>query len=173
MAYKLVYYPDPLLKTISEPIKEFNFEELKTLSEDMIEAMLENNGMGLSAIQIGRPLRFMVLKSVGQEKILYIGMANPMVVKHMGNELVGNEGCLSFPGIRTDVNRPEHIDVKWHNLQGTEYITTFYGIEARCIQHEIDHMDGITFIDKLPDYRRIKIQSKLTAMKRAYKAIEK
>ena len=169
--YKLVYYPDPLLKTISEPILDFNLEALKTIGTDMIEAIIDNNGIGLAAIQIGQPIRMMILKTREADTIIYMAMCNPEVVQCNTRRVTGQEGCLSFPGIRVDIDRPEDIILKWHNLIGAEYTTAFKGIEARCIQHEIDHMNGITFIDKLPDFRRIMIQQKLTTMKIAYNKV--
>lgn len=173
--YKLVKYPDPLLKTKSEPIVDFNKQELEQLSKDMILAMVENNGRGLSAIQIGKPVRYMVMMQSFAATLddktaepVYLGLCNPQVIKYNGRFITEEEGCLSFPGIYANVERQEDIEVRWYNIDGKEYITEFKGIDARCILHEIDHMDGITFIDRLPQHVRFKIQDKLLKLKRAY-----
>lgn len=168
MPYELIVYPDPILKQKSLPLTSFNQDELKALGDSMVEAMVNYGGIGLAAVQVGKLIRFMLMRITVEDKIVYIGMCNPDITRVFDKPIFGIEGCLSFPGIRAEVYRPESIEVKWYNIAGEEHISLFNGIEARCVQHEIDHMDGILFINKLNDLNRFKVQGKLTDLKRAY-----
>jgi peptide deformylase len=124
--------------------------------------------MGLSAIQVGYPLRMMVMKpKIGPP--VFMEMCNPKIVNIYGKPVKGVEGCLSFPGVFGVVARSEEIEVIWTEISGKIMHATFEGIEARCILHEIDHMDGITFNKMMTDSERFKIQQKLTDMKVRFK----
>jgi peptide deformylase len=167
MSYTLVKYPDPKLSSISEEVKfPADIVALTELKSSMVEAIVENNGYGLSAIQADVPIRMLVMK----QKDGYIEMCNPKVLNTYGKPVKGIEGCLSFPDIFAIVSRIEEVEVEWAQINGTINRAMFNGIEARCILHEIDHMDGITFIKRMTDVERFKIQQKLTDMRSRFKA---
>lgn len=173
MTYKLVKYPDSRLNEVSKDVDRILFDlgkdDLLAIKKDMIQACEENDGMGLSAIQIGHPIRMMVMKQKSGDQS-WVAMCNPKVLEIHGKAVKGLEGCLSFPGIFGIVLRNEEITLEWAEIGGKICQAYFSGIEARCILHEIDHMDGITFNKRMTDVERFKIQQKLTDMKARFKA---
>jgi peptide deformylase len=172
MPYKLVKYPDPQLNGVSLEIESDVFYRTPTyldgIKKDMIQACEENDGMGLSAIQVGHPIRMMVMKQkLGPPT--WLEMCNPKVLNIYGKPVKGIEGCLSFPGVFGIVSRNEEVELQWTEISGKICHALFGGIEARCILHEIDHMDGITFNKRMTDVERFKIQQKLTDMRARFK----
>jgi peptide deformylase len=176
MSYQLVKYPDPVLYQVSRdlvyPLGEY-LEDLKETESDMLDAMADNHGIGLAAVQIGRLYRLIVVNRVntvngGSTAGAHLTMLSPKVVNSWGHPVPGLEGCLSFPGIYAMVKRQEEIQVSWTSLEEQSMEAVFVGLEARCILHEIDHLDGVTFIKRLSDTERLKIQQKLTDMKAAF-----
>jgi peptide deformylase len=138
---------DPILREISDPIPE---EEIKTLpiyqlSEDMINACHGNNGKGLAAPQVG-VLKRMIVVLIGDK---YVTMINPEIVK--SRELVTHkkEMCLSFPGVRVDRERYKYVTVTYLDMNGKTQKQKFRGLDGICIQHEIDHLDGIVIGDAI------------------------
>lgn len=144
MALRQIRYEnDPILRKKSREITEIN-DRIKILIEDMAETMYENEGVGLAAPQVGI-LRRAVVIDVGEGLIKLI---NPEIIEKDG-EIIDVEGCLSVPGRAGKVKRPEHVKVKYFDLNGEEQIIEGEGLLARALCHEIDHLNGVLFIDKM------------------------
>ncbi|PWU00687.1 MAG: peptide deformylase [Candidatus Melainabacteria bacterium] len=145
---QLRYYPDQVLMEKAKKISRFD-ASVRKLAQDMLDTMYENNGVGLAAPQVGVSQRIMVIDVSGEDEpnkpIVFI---NPQIIKKEG-ELVGLEGCLSFPGVFFEVKRANRIVVRYQNLSGKEVKLEAEGdLLCRAIQHEVDHLDGEIFIDK-------------------------
>ena len=143
---KLIYYPDPILETPCEPVTEFD-EELELLFHAMYITMLLNKGVELSANQIGVSKRaFVMLDKKGK----LVEFVNPEIVNKTNNLANIREGCLSSPDVYDTVrDRAETVSVRYQDKEGEEWVETWSGLQAVCIQHEIDHLDGIFWIDRL------------------------
>ncbi len=131
------------LRQRSLPVRHIN-ADVRNLIEQMRKTMEENNGVGLAAIQIGEPTRIIVCE-IDDKFYTFI---NPEIIKSFPETLVMEEGCLSLPGIYGEVERPKKISIKATNFEGKKIKMKAFGLLARVIQHEIDHLDGILFIDK-------------------------
>lgn len=155
MSKKLVLCDNPLLRKSSQPITEFN-KSVALLAKDLLEVMRKNNGVGVSAIQIGVPKRMIAYEykkpkhteSTWPNLPLKV-LINPEIIKVSKKTKVDEEGCLSFPNLFGKVERPYSIRVKAMDLKGKLKEFDAKDLEARVIQHEIDHLDGILFIDRL------------------------
>jgi peptide deformylase len=139
----IVKDPDPVLREKAKPVTKFN-ANLHKLLGDMAETMYEAPGVGLAAPQIGI-LKRVIVMDVGDEHGL-IEMVNPEVVSFSG-EQVGPEGCLSIPGLQGDVKRPLQVTAKGQDRNGAEIVIEGTELLARCIMHEIDHLNGVLFTD--------------------------
>ena len=137
---------DDILRKTSKPVKEMT-ERLETLIDDMFETMYENNGVGLAAPQVGILKRIVVI-DVGED--MPMALINPEIVEADG-EQVGDEGCLSLPGLVGEVARPEHVIVKALDRDMQEITVEGEGLLARCLCHEIDHLDGVLYKDLVLD----------------------
>ena len=140
----LVYYPDPILEQIAEPIITFDNDFLLSLTADMFNIMKDKNGVGLAANQVGIAKRIFVI-DCDNRKIAFI---NPEIESFFGSTKI-DEGCLSFPGIRVKIERKEKLVVKYQNEFGTHNQMELFGLSAICFQHELDHLNGKTFIEYL------------------------
>ncbi len=132
-----------ILRQKSLPVQHLD-KDVHLLVEEMRKIMEENNGIGLAAIQVGRPERVIVVEVDNK----FYAFINPQIIKKSKKTIVMEEGCLSLPGIFGDVERPEKITFRALNLRGKKVKMKVFGLLARVIQHEIDHLDGILFIDK-------------------------
>lgn len=163
MIYPIRLYGDPVLRKKARPVQDF--QGLKKLAEDMLETMFEARGVGLAAPQIGLSQRFFVAveyadEPEGEERPLrdlarriYV-VANP-VITHREGEVEGTEGCLSLPGLYSEeVPRAERIRVAFQDEEGRPQTLELEGYMARVFQHEIDHLDGILFFERLPKAKR-------------------
>lgn len=140
-----------ILRTVCEPVTQFD-KSLKKLAEDMIETMHEAKGLGIAAPQIGVNSRvFIVTFDYGQKDERQVVMANPEITYFSDEKDVAEEGCLSLPKVFGNVERPMEIVVKYQNLRGEEVSLRLEGLNARVVQHELDHLNGVLFIDKLAD----------------------
>ncbi|MGB9743550.1 MAG: peptide deformylase [Minisyncoccales bacterium] len=156
---KIIKYPDPLLRKKSAEVKEVTVE-IKDLSQQMKRIMVQNQGVGLAAPQVGILKRIIVAQtSKGLQ-----AMINPIILKCSQKMEVREEGCLSFPKLFLKIKRPCEIELEFLNLKGEKKKTKAQGWEARIFQHEIDHLNGILFIDRVPFWRRwlIKYQLKFS-----------
>lgn len=151
---KVVKYPSKILKTKLDFVKEINDKIIK-ISNDMAETMYANMGIGLAANQVNINKRIIVVDTNQLEnKYNLVTLINPVITDQFG-EIIYPEGCLSFPDfLLTDVKRAEEINVKFLNQKGDECELELYGVDAVCIQHEIDHLDGITFLDRIPKFQK-------------------
>jgi peptide deformylase len=168
----IVEVPDPRLRLISQPVEEVN-DELRALIADMFDTMYDAPGIGLAAIQVGVPKRVIVMdlqeeedeegKPIRAPRVFI----NPEILDPAEEHSVYTEGCLSIPEQFADVERPARCRVKWLDEQGEAHDEHFEGLLATCIQHEMDHLEGIVFIDHLSRLKRDMILKKLTKARKA------
>ena len=149
----LVIYPDVILKTRCSEITEID-GELVSFAEDMADTMYLSNGIGLAAPQVAKNIRMMTV-DVEQEdgRSALMTLVNPIIADSHGRTTY-EEGCLSFPGITAEVKRKDQIHVVAYNLQGQELDFEADGLLSICIQHELDHLNGVTFVDRLNSVKR-------------------
>ena len=184
---EIIEVPDARLKQISAPVTEFN-DELRTLVADMFETMYDAPGIGLAAIQVGVPLRVLVIdlqpedpdaepevctehgghehthRPLKREPQVFI---NPEILNPSEEHRIYQEGCLSVPEIYAEVERPATIRARWQDLDGTVHEADMDGLMATCLQHEMDHLEGILFIDHLSRLKRAMALKKLEKLRKA------
>jgi peptide deformylase len=150
----LIILPDPLLRQVSAPIETVNAELLK-LADDMLETMYDAPGIGLAAIQIGEPRRLLVidLAKEGEPPAPHV-FINPEVLQSSDQRSVYEEGCLSIPDYYAEVERPASVRVKYLDRDGKQQEIEAEGLMATCLQHEIDHLNGVLFIDHISKLKR-------------------
>ena len=154
----ILYFPDPRLRTVAKPVVDFD-ENLRQLASDMFETMYEAPGIGLAATQVDHHIRLLVM-DVSDERNNPRCLINPRIIAADGDDEM-DEGCLSVPGYYEKVRRAEHIRVSAQDENGDSYKFEAEGLEAVCIQHEIDHLEGKLFVDYLSALKRNRIRSKL------------
>lgn len=158
----LIILPDPLLRQVSTSIERVD-AELQKLADDMLETMYEAPGIGLAAIQVGVPRRLLVVdvSKEGEDKqpLVFI---NPEIIKSSDERSVYEEGCLSIPDYYAEVERPAMVTVKSIDRDGKEQMTEADGLLATCLQHEIDHLNGVLFIDHISRLKREMVIKKFT-----------
>jgi peptide deformylase len=158
----LIILPDPILRQVSSTIETID-SEVKRLADDMLETMYDAPGIGLAAIQIGIARRMLVLdvSKDGEDKqpLVFI---NPEIVAATDARSVYEEGCLSIPDYYAEVERPAGITVKHLDRDGKEQLTQADGLLATCLQHEIDHLNGVLFIDHISKLKREMVIRKFT-----------
>ncbi|MDH3534375.1 MAG: peptide deformylase [Gammaproteobacteria bacterium] len=154
----ILHFPDPRLRTVANPVTEFD-DNLKKLVSDMFETMYEAPGIGLAATQVDRHIRLLVL-DVSEARNQPRCLINPEIIAADGEEEM-DEGCLSVPGFYEKVRRAEHIRVRTQDENGEVSEFEAEGLEAVCIQHEMDHLEGKLFVDYLSNLKRNRIRSKL------------
>ena len=159
-------YPDPILLEKTEPVTEFN-AELQTMIDDMIETMYHDHGGGLAANQVGIQKRLFVMDASSDRSQLRV-FINPEIIERDG-EVNVEEGCLSFPGVSVKVKRARYIKVRAQDREGNPFECEFDDgcYAARCVQHESDHLDGVTFFDYLKPLKRQMMEKKLAKAKKA------
>lgn len=151
--------PDQRLKKVAQPINEIT-AEIKQLASDMLDTMYAAPGIGLAATQVDHHIQLVVM-DISEEKNQPMVLINPTITDRNG-EQVHEEGCLSVPGIYANVERAEEITVRYLDLNGDEQTLTTDGLLAVCIQHELDHLKGIVFLDHLSALKRKLAIKKLT-----------
>jgi len=156
---KLTIYPDPVLSAPTATVSVFN-AELRQLAQDMFTTMYESNGVGLAAPQIGKSIKLIVI-DVERDTPQPLVFINPEIVKKSRTKEADDEGCLSFPEIRAKVSRFTDITVRAQNLSGEWFTTEASGLLARCLQHEIDHLNGIFFVNRASLATRLSLRSAL------------
>ena len=161
MIYPIVPYGDPVLRKVAKPINLGSIDLIK-LSEDMFETMYDAPGIGLAAIQIGVPRRMLVIdisrEDEDRKPVVFI---NPEILDPSADYTLYNEGCLSVPDQYADVERPSSIRARWQDLDGKVHEEDLDGLLATCLQHEMDHLEGILFIDHLSRLKRQMVLKKL------------
>ncbi len=158
---EVLVYPDPVLRRGGKTITRFD-AELRQLAERMIEAMYEEGGVGLAAPQVGIEQKLLVLNPSGDRKDRSgeLVLCNPKLTRKKGREF-GEEGCLSFPGIHADVERWIDITVTYQDLDGKEQVMAANSWLARIVQHELDHLDGVFFVDRLTATEKLRVKPQL------------
>jgi peptide deformylase len=151
-------YPDPVLRGTAEPIAVID-EEVRRLAEDMIETMYAARGVGLAAPQVGVLKRLVTIDVSGDQSEPLV-LVNPEIEESSGRQ-AGEEGCLSLPGLTGDVVRPEHAVLVAQGLDGAEIRLEGDELPARAFHHELDHLDGILFIDKLSKVERFRLRDEI------------
>jgi peptide deformylase len=164
----VLQFPDPRLKRKSVPVAEVT-EEIRQLAADMIEVMYDEPGIGLAAPQVGEAIRLIVMDTEwtgeGAEKKPGV-MVNPEIVAREG-ELTWNEGCLSVPDFNADVVRAARVRVRYQDLDGKTHEEDVSELRAVCFQHEVDHLDGVLFIDRISRLKRsMYVQKRKRALQR-------
>jgi peptide deformylase len=162
----LVILPDSKLRLVSEPVKDIT-DEIRKLADDMLETMYDAPGVGLAAIQIGVPLRMVTMdvsKTEGERHPMVL--LNPEIIWASEEKRVYEEGCLSIPEYYEEVERPDRVRFRYMNLQGETIEQEAEDLMATCVQHEIDHLNGVLFIDHLSKLKRDRV---ITKFKKAAK----
>jgi peptide deformylase len=168
---KILTEPDPFLRQKSIRVEEVN-SEIRSLMNDMLETMYDAPGIGLAAIQIGVPKRVIVMDiSRNDEKKNPLYFINPEIINNSDNNAAYEEGCLSVPGQFAEINRPDKCKIKYLDYNGEEKILEASGLLATCIQHEMDHLEGILFIDYLSKLKKGMIIKKLSKQKKSLERI--
>ncbi len=151
MPLEVIYYPHPTLRYVSKPIKRVD-ADLRRIAEEMLDLMYQSRGVGLAANQVDLPLRMFVANPTGEqgsgEEFVII---NPEVERPKGSESA-EEGCLSIPGLHGEVVRPKTIRLSAYDIKGNPIETTVEGFLARIFLHEIDHLNGTLFIDRMKEH---------------------
>ena len=164
MVKDVVIYPDKRLKLISKEVTSFD-AELHTLLDDMYDTMRSKNGVGLAAIQVGVDVRALIINiplevdegEEDQPKVNTLEMINPVIVEKDGSEIF-QEGCLSIPGVYEDVERAKHVKIEYFDRVGNKQVIENDEFLAIAMQHEMDHLDGKVFIEKLSYIKRKKFE---------------
>lgn len=153
MILEVKTFPDKVLRVKAEPVKTIDDSIIKLL-DNMVQTMHAKNGVGLAAPQVGVSKRIIVIDtSAGEDDGMILRVINPEIISEEGEQL-GEEGCLSVPGEYENVRRAEKVTVKAMDEEGNQYTMEAEGFLARVFQHEIDHLNGVLFIDRLPSYKR-------------------
>jgi peptide deformylase len=166
----IVHYPDPVLVTVGKPVGDDEFGNgLDALVSDMFETMEKAGGVGLAAPQVGVSKRLFVMDVPGEdgESDRHV-LINPEIV-HIEGEQIGDEGCLSFPGLFQVVKREMRVIARARNLKGDEFELDVADLAARCILHETDHCDGIVFLDRMSVLKRQLAKRKIKALQQTGK----
>ena len=150
----LVIAPSKVLKMISEPVLEEEYVHAKDILEKMSEIMYTNSGIGLAAIQLGLPKRMIVIDVGGEYGRELIKMINPVVTEKSEDTSIMKEGCLSVPTVWENVDRPNNITVEYLDENASKNTRAFSGFQSHIVLHEIDHLDGITILDKISRLKR-------------------
>jgi len=180
----LVIAPDPLLKQISKPVGKVD-EALRQFMKDMVNTMYYERGIGLAAVQVGVLKRILVMDLDYKQEDhhhhhhdhgscggIHVTNANPRyfinpeIIESSKESSSYDEGCLSFPGARSQVIRPASVKVKYTDFNGVEKVEEMTGLLATCIQHELDHLNGITFVDHISKVKRDMIINKMKKLKK-------
>jgi len=166
----ILILPDKRLRSVSKPVTEIS-DEVRTLVADMFETMYKAPGIGLAAIQVGVPSRVIVMnlskREAEAEPRVFI---NPEITGSSEESSLYEEGCLSIPDVHEDVERPARVKIRYLDLDGKPHEEDAEGLFATCIQHEVDHLNGVLFIDHISKLKRERIIKKFTkAAKRAEK----
>ena len=161
----IITEPNKILRQISTPVKNVGKDE-QSLMDDMLETMYAADGIGLAAIQIGIPKRIIVMDiswTKGEKKPMYF--VNPVIKNKDNDKSIYEEGCLSVPNQFAEIERPKNCEVEYLNYKGEKKLLKAEGLLATCIQHEMDHLEGILFIDYLSKLKKSMIIKKLSKNK--------
>lgn len=161
MKTTLTYYGDEVLREDCTPV-EVGHAGLKELVLAMEQTMKNNCGVGIAAPQVGVPIRMFLTKIDGVATEVFV---NPKIISQSHNVCVSEEGCLSIPGIFANILRRESVEVEYYTADFEKKVETFHGFNANVIQHELDHLNGVLFVDHLPDEERQTLSERLNTIK--------
>ena len=156
---EILEFPDPRLRTKAKPVEDFD-PELEQITQDMLETMYEAQGIGLAATQVDIH-RSIVVIDVSEEGNEPLVLINPSIVTTNGEDQDFEEGCLSVPGFRELISRPEYVKIKAQDINGVGFEKECEGLLSVCVQHELDHLDGKLFVDHISSLKRQRIKKKL------------
>ncbi len=154
----ILQYPDPRLKLVAKPVDCFG-ADIDQICKDLLDTMYETNGVGLAATQVNIQLRIFVI-DISEDQTQPLCIINPKLTNAQ-NEISWEEGCLSFPGVFAKVKRSAEISIEYFNIRGELQTLNADQLTAVCIQHEIDHLNGITFYDHLSPLKQAMLRKKL------------
>lgn len=172
MLLPIYAYGHPVLNKVAENISREDFDALGNMIDDMFETMYKSNGVGLAAPQIGQSIRIFIIDTIQLKDEFKIPnpvkkvFINPQKMKEWGEPWSYDEGCLSFPDINAPVERPEFIRLKYRDENFEEKTEDFKGFNARVIQHEYDHLEGILFVEKFKPLKKRLLQKKLEKIRK-------
>ena len=167
---KILTEPDPFLRQVSQDVEEVN-DKIRRLMDDMLETMYSAPGIGLAAIQVGVPKRVIVIDLSKEDKKKPLYFVNPKIIVKSKNNSTYEEGCLSVPGQFAEVDRPDKCHINYLDYNGQKKELKAEGLLATCIQHEMDHLEGILFIDYLSKLKKNFIVKKLSKQKKTLERI--
>jgi len=167
--YNILKWPDQKLRTVATTVDNFN-EDIHLISQNLLETMYKAHGIGLAATQCNIHKRIIVI-DCSEDKTNPKILINPSIISQEGSETM-EEGCLSLPSIREEVTRAEKITIKYQNLNGEFIEEKFNELEAVCIQHEIDHLNGKVFTDHISKIKAQRARKKLEKMQRLEEKIQ-
>ncbi len=171
MVLPITAYGHPTLKKVAQEIKK-NYPHLNELIRDMFETMYATGGVGLAAPQVNLPIRLLVMDATAYEEVdpqakgFKKVLINPQIVEEKGDEWIFNEGCLSIPDIREDVSRKPQIRIQYYDENWNFFDEYYSSVMARIIQHEYDHLQGIMFVDRISNIRKVLLRRKLLDISR-------
>ena len=167
---KILTEPDPFLRQVSSNVEKVD-DKVRKLMDDMLETMYAAPGIGLAAIQIGVPKRVIVMDLSKEETRKPLYFVNPKIILKSKRDSTYEEGCLSVPGQFAEVDRPDQCHISYLDYEGKKKELKAEGLLATCIQHEMDHLEGILFIDYLSKLKKNFIVKKLSKQKKALERI--
>lgn len=168
----IIEVPDPILRASSDPVERFD-SDLEGLVNDMLETMYAAPGIGLAGVQVAVPRRLLVIdlqdpeEEGGEPVKTPQTFINPEILWSSDERSIYNEGCLSIPDQYAEVERPARIRAKWQDVKGKSHEEAFDGLMATCLQHEVDHLNGVLFIDYLSRLKRDMVLKKVAKLRRA------
>lgn len=175
MIYPIVAYGHPVLKKKAVEIEKGSVD-IKQLAEDMFETMHNAQGVGLAAPQIGKSIRIFVIDGAPLEeeevKDFKKVFVNPTIVEELEDDWTFEEGCLSIPGIRENVDRPAKVRLHYFDEDWNEHEEEFDGMKARIIQHEYDHLEGVLFVDYLTPFKKRVLKGKLSGISKGNVSVD-
>jgi peptide deformylase len=165
----ILLVPDPVLRAKAKPVRPEDADRIRALAPQMLETMYKAPGIGLAAPQIGVGLRLVVIDLQKDDSPGPMVLVNPEVIRHSAEMATREEGCLSLPNQYAEVTRPANVTVKYQDLDGKTQQIQGDGLMAACLQHEIDHLDGVLFVDHLSPLKRNMLLRKLAKEQKAKK----
>lgn len=159
----IVQWPDARLTEICAPVEEIT-PEIEALAADMLETMYAAPGRGLAGPQVGAMVRLFVMDTGWKEgKPDPLVCINPMLMEVSEERASNSEGCLSIPGVSAEISRPAQVQMVWTGLNGARFVQSFSGFAAACVQHELDHLDGVVTFDHLDADTRAALEAEYAA----------
>lgn len=168
LKFDLTLYPEPVLRKVAEEVESFD-DELRRTVEAMYELMAESQGVGLAAPQVGLRRRVLILNPTGKSEDA-LTLVNPELVERFGPKTAFEEGCLSFPGIFAEIERPDRCRVRAFDVAGKALEGEYEGFVSRIIQHEHDHLEGVLLVDRMSPADKLRNKAALEELVADYKA---